>query len=40
MSSWKELDMAWKQFQCGECIKEWSRVNPKLIEILLGISKY
>lgn len=30
--------MAWKQLQRGECIKEWSRVNPKLIKILLGIS--
>lgn len=38
MSSWEDLDMAWKQLQRGECIKEWSGVNPKLIKSLLGIS--
>lgn len=37
MSSWEDLDMAWKQFQHEECVKDWSRVNPKLIKILLGI---
>lgn len=32
------LDMAWKQFQYEECVKNWSRVNPKPITFLLGIS--
>lgn len=35
-SAWEALDMAWKKFPHGECVKEWFRV--KLIKILLGIS--